>query len=169
MESPGVSRLSGLAALPGVSVLASGTTGGEGSVTAFGEDGRVLWRFEHRDLVGPGTPLLTAVSHAPQGVLVRGGRALTFLDQQGKVRWSHPLSEELHGGIAPAVMRGVVFAAGDLGLFAFDLESGIPLGGALAPSCYPVGLAVDSDLTLYLAEEEGPIAALQIKRFLALV
>jgi outer membrane protein assembly factor BamB len=169
IESPGLSRLSGLATLPGLPVLAAGTTGGEGSVIAFGEDGRVLWRFEHRELVGPGTPLLTAVRESPQGVLVRGGRALTLLDREGKVRWSHPLSEELHGGISPVVMRGVVFAAGDLGLFAFDLESGLPLGGALSPSLYPVGLAVDRDLTLYLAEEEGPIAALHVKRFLALV
>jgi outer membrane protein assembly factor BamB len=169
IEAPGVSRLSSLVSLPGLMLVAAGTNGGEGCVTAFGDDGRIRWRFEHRDLVGPGTPLITAVRDTTQGLLVRSGRALTLLDSAGKVRWSHALSEELHGGVAPVVMRGVVFAAGDLGLFGFDLETGLPLGEALSPSLYPVGLAVDRDLTLYLAEEEGPVVGLQITRFLSVV
>ncbi len=169
IENTGLSRLSSLASLPSLPVLAAGTSGGEGAVTAYGADGRVAWRFDHHEMIGAGTPLVTPVVGATGGVLVRGGRALTFLDVHGKVRWSHPLSEELHGGIAPIVARGVAFAAGDLGLFAFDVETGMPLGGALASSIYPVGLAVDGDLTLYLAEEEGPIAALGLRSFLAVV
>jgi outer membrane protein assembly factor BamB len=169
MENPVLSRLSGLASLPTLPVLAAGTSGGEGAVTAYGPEGRIAWRFEHREMVGAGTPLVTPVLDSKCGLLVRGGRALTFLEADGKVRWSHPLSEELHGGIAPIVERGVAFAAGDLGLFAFDLETGVPLGGALASSLYPVGLAVDPDLTLYLAEEEGPLAALRLQSYLAVV
>ena len=159
-----LSRLGGITPFGGLLAVA-GLRGNAGAVEVLRADGSLAFRWADDERIGGGLPLLLAV---PQGLLVRSGRSLSRLGPEGRVEWSHPLSQDSHDGIAPVQRRGVAIAAGDAGLFAFDAETGAVLGQVDdAPATAAV--AVDAKLNVYLASEDGPVRALHVQRFLSVL
>ncbi|MHB8419112.1 MAG: outer membrane protein assembly factor BamB family protein [Myxococcales bacterium] len=149
----------------GGQLVLAGTLGGEGRVLGYDETGpRWSWRG---GLLGPGIPQLCPT---PEGVVVRGSRRAVCLDGSGRPRWELPFEEELHGGPAPLVRRGVLFLLADQGLLALDPRTGRILGeaGSNEP-LWPSLLAADDRLTLFTAEEEGPLEAHALETFLSVV
>ena len=171
--SPELTRAGG--ACPcGDGLAVAGTVGDEGAVVGFAPDGRIAWRWpaDRKGAgatpgLGPGVPQLAPL---PGGELaVRGSGAIACLAGDGTPRWEQPFAEEVPGGPAPILRRGVLLASGERGILALDPATGQRLGRAggdrpLLPSHFEV----DDRLTIYCADDEGPIEAFALGTFLSI-
>jgi hypothetical protein len=142
---------------------------GEGRVVACalsGKPGKPLWRMQERKL-GSGMPQLCS---SPDGVIVRGSRGTVCLDALGQQRWERPFEEELHGGPPPLLRRGVLLLAAERSVLCLDPATGQLLGHAGDDEpMWPAFLAADDALTLFSAEEDGPLEAYALGTFLSVV
>jgi outer membrane protein assembly factor BamB len=147
-------------------LVVAGTVGGEGHVVAYTADGKLRWRLAERKL-GPGMPQLCA---SPDGVVVRGSRLTVCLDAAGKPRWERLFDDELHGGPPPTLRRGVLLLAAERSVLGLDPATGQLLGqaGDNEP-LWPAFLAADDALTIFCAEEDGPLEAYGLGTFLSVV
>jgi outer membrane protein assembly factor BamB len=147
-------------------LVVAGTVGGEGQVVAYAASGQPQWRLKERKL-GPGMPQLCA---SPDGVIVRGSRVTACLDATGKSRWERLFDEELHGGPPPCLRRGVLLLTAERSVLGLDPGTGQLLGQAGDDEpLWPAFLAADDRLTIYSAEEDGPLEAYGLGTFLAVV
>ncbi len=147
-------------------LIVAGTVAGEGQVVAYSADGDPRWRLRERKL-GPGMPQLCS---SPDGVIVRGSRLTACLDATGKARWERPFDDELHGGPPPTLRRGVLLLAAERSVLGLDPATGQLLGQAGADEpLWPAFLAADDALTIFCAEEDGPLEAYGLGTFLSVL
>jgi outer membrane protein assembly factor BamB len=163
--SPQLAR-PGACCVTSTQLILAGTVGGDGAVVAYATSGQPQWRWQDKKL-GPGMPQLCA---SPEGVVVRGSRATVCLDATGRLRWERLFDEELHGGPPPCLRRGVLLLAAERSVLGLDPATGQLLGQAGEDEpLWPAFLAVDDALTLFSAEEDGPLEAYGLGTFLSVL
>ncbi len=162
--SPGLSRAGGLCAA-GDALAASGTAEGKGQVVLYGRAGEVRWRSDR--LLGASAPQMCAVA---DGVVILGARAALRVDAAGAVGWERVFEAEASGGPPPLVRRGVLLLVADDRVLALDPKTGRQLGVAGRNEPFsPRFLVADGRLSLYGAEEEGPLEAYGLRTVLSVV
>ncbi len=166
LEQPALGRTGGIvAAGPGLAL--AGSAAGEGVVVGFTPEGQLAWRFPGEGAsLGPGVPQLV---RCPEGLLVRGSRETALLGEDGRPRWRRAFEEEVPFGPLPLARRGVALLPAERGLAILDLTSGRLLGTAGERHLVPDWIALDDELSIYCAEEEGPVVAFSLGTFLSIV
>ena len=92
------------------------------------------------------------------------------LDAVGKPRWERLFEDEVHGGPPPSLRRGVLLLAAERSVLGLDPGTGQLLGQAGDDEpLWPAFLAADDGLTLFCAEEDGPLEAYGLGTFLSVV
>ncbi|MHB1845582.1 MAG: outer membrane protein assembly factor BamB family protein, partial [Deltaproteobacteria bacterium] len=166
LEPPALGRTGALVATRHGLALA-GSASGEGIVVGFTPEGALAWRSgSEGQTLGPGVPQLRPCA---EGLLVRGTREVALLGEDGRPIWRRPFEEEAPLGPPPLIERGVALVAAEAGIVLLDIATGRLLGRAGDRQLLPDWLALGDELSIYCAEEDGPIVAFGLGTFLSLV
>jgi outer membrane protein assembly factor BamB/tetratricopeptide (TPR) repeat protein len=130
-----------------------------GTVTALTPAGSVLWS---REVAPPGFDPLDSDPGRPvaagKGVLVReGARSLVLLAEEGGAPvWSKRAESDLVG--APSAAGGLVFAAGERGVSAWNVDSGEPAWSVALKPAPVLGPVPGPKGLLHVVQDGGGIA-----------